>query len=229
MYICQSQSPNSSHHPTTHFPPLVSIRLFSTSVSLFLPCKPLHLYHFSRFHIYALIYGICFSLSDLLHSVGQSLGPSMSLEMTQFCSFLWLILHCIYVPHLLYPFICWWAYSSLILEQTTVSSVATLEVTEQQTVIFLRKFQELFGWHTVKPKWLALNTSPSPVDPWLDLLGSIDLVKAQCIQDFLGELSLRMDQGGWRQLISGLGEWIIASRLFLVGVNGDILDLDNEE
>ena len=28
---------------------------------------------FSRFHIYALIYDICFSLSDLLHSVGQSL------------------------------------------------------------------------------------------------------------------------------------------------------------
>ena len=27
-----------------------------------------HLYHFSRFHIYALIYDICFSLSDLLHS-----------------------------------------------------------------------------------------------------------------------------------------------------------------
>ena len=51
------------------FPPLVSIHLFSTSVSQFLPCKPVHLYHFSRFQIYALIYDICFSLSDLLHSV----------------------------------------------------------------------------------------------------------------------------------------------------------------
>ena len=40
-----------------------------TSASLFLPCKPVHLYHLSRFHIYALIYYICFSLSDLLHSV----------------------------------------------------------------------------------------------------------------------------------------------------------------
>ena len=30
-----------------HFPPLVSIRLFSTSGSLFLPCKPVHLYHFN--------------------------------------------------------------------------------------------------------------------------------------------------------------------------------------
>ena len=31
-----------------------------------------------------------FSLSDLLHSVWQSLGPSMSLQVTQFCSSLWL-------------------------------------------------------------------------------------------------------------------------------------------
>ena len=53
-----------------HFPHLVSIHLFSTSVSLFLPCKPVHLYHFSMwFHIYVLIYAICFSLSDLLHSL----------------------------------------------------------------------------------------------------------------------------------------------------------------
>ena len=55
--------------PFPHFPPLVSIHLFSTSVSLFLPCKLVHLYHFSRFHIYVLIYDICFSVSDSLHSV----------------------------------------------------------------------------------------------------------------------------------------------------------------
>ena len=66
--------------PPCHFPPL----------SQLLPCKPVHLYHFSRFHIYALIYDICFSLSDLLHSVWHSLDPFMSLQMTQFCSFLWL-------------------------------------------------------------------------------------------------------------------------------------------
>ena len=90
VYICQSQSPSSSHHPRPRFPSLVSIRLFSTSVSLSLPCKPVHLYHFSRFPMYALIYDICFSLSDLLHSVWQSLDPSTSLQMTQFHSFLWL-------------------------------------------------------------------------------------------------------------------------------------------
>ena len=76
--------------PPRHFAPLVSICLFSTSVSLFLSCKPVHLYHFSRFHVYALIYNICFSLSDLLHSVRQSLDPSTSLKITQFRSFLWL-------------------------------------------------------------------------------------------------------------------------------------------
>ena len=56
-------------HPTPRcFPPLVSICLFSTSVSLFLPCKPVHLYHFSRFHTYVNTRYL-FSLSDLLHCV----------------------------------------------------------------------------------------------------------------------------------------------------------------
>ena len=45
---------------------------------------------FFRFHIYVLAYGICFSLSDLLHSVWQTLGPSTSLQITQFHFFLWL-------------------------------------------------------------------------------------------------------------------------------------------
>ena len=90
VYICISQSPSSSHHHHPCLPPLVSMHLFSTSVSLFLPCKLVQLYHFSRFHIYVLIYDICFSLSALLHSVWQSLGPSISLQMTQFHSSLWL-------------------------------------------------------------------------------------------------------------------------------------------
>ena len=76
--------------PTATFPRLVSIRLFFTSLSLFLPCKLVHLYYFSRFHIYVSIYNICFSLSDLLHSVWQSLDPTTSIQMTQFRSFLWL-------------------------------------------------------------------------------------------------------------------------------------------
>ena len=47
--------------------PTVSSSPFSTSASLFLPCHQVHQYHFSRFHIYVLPYGI-FSLSDLLQS-----------------------------------------------------------------------------------------------------------------------------------------------------------------
>ena len=68
-------------HPTPLSPyPKGSVHLFSTSVSLFLLCKQVQLYHFPRFHTYALIYDICFSLSDLLNSVWQSLGPSASLQ-----------------------------------------------------------------------------------------------------------------------------------------------------
>ena len=37
-----------------------------------------------------LAYGIYFSLSDFLHSVWQTLGPSTSLQITQFRFFLWL-------------------------------------------------------------------------------------------------------------------------------------------
>ena len=44
----------------------VSTSLFSVSASLLLPCRQVHQYHLSRFHIYALIYHICFSLSNCL-------------------------------------------------------------------------------------------------------------------------------------------------------------------
>ena len=98
-----------------HFPPLVSIPyLSSTSVSQFLPCKLVHLYHFSRFHKYALIYNICFSLSDSLHSVWQSLDPSTSLQMTQFRSFLWLSNIPLYIRTTSsLPFVCRWAFRLL--------------------------------------------------------------------------------------------------------------------
>ena len=41
----------------------VSTSLFFTSVSLFLPCKQVHRYHFPRFHIYVLINDTGFSLT----------------------------------------------------------------------------------------------------------------------------------------------------------------------
>ena len=75
--------------PHRSFPPLVSICLFSTSVSQFLPCKPAHLYHFSRFHIHALIYDICFSLSDL-SSLCMTVPRSIHVSTNDSISFLFM-------------------------------------------------------------------------------------------------------------------------------------------
>ena len=66
---------------------------FILYVCAFIPVLPLgssETFYFFRFHIYVLAYGIWFSLSDLLHSVWQTLGASTSLQITQFCLFLWL-------------------------------------------------------------------------------------------------------------------------------------------
>ena len=57
---------------------------------------------FSRFHIYALIYNICSSLSDLLHSLCMTdyINPHLY-KWPNFVPFSgWVIFHCIYVPHL---------------------------------------------------------------------------------------------------------------------------------
>ena len=75
-------SPNSSHPCLPRLCPHVH----SLCLCLFLPCKLVHLYGFSRFHIHALIYDNCFSFSYLLHSVWQARVPSMSLQMTHFHS-----------------------------------------------------------------------------------------------------------------------------------------------
>ena len=77
VYICQPQSPNSSHPSILH---LMSTSLISMSASLFLPCKQVHLYHFSRFHIYVLIYNICFSISALTHLPPMTLGNQCTLH-----------------------------------------------------------------------------------------------------------------------------------------------------
>ena len=75
VYIGQSRSPNSSSPP---LPPLTSIRLFSTSVSLFLLCKWVYLHHFSRFHIYALMFYFL-TLSLLAFLPPHFLPPSLPL------------------------------------------------------------------------------------------------------------------------------------------------------
>ena len=87
VYICQSPSPSSSHPSLPPWYPYVC----SLCLCLYFCFANKTIYTISfRFHIYALVYDICFSLSDLLHSVWQSLGPSMSLQMIQFQSFQWL-------------------------------------------------------------------------------------------------------------------------------------------
>ena len=93
--------------------PLVTISLFSTFVTLCFVDKFICTIFF-RFHIQTISYDICLFLFDLLHSVWQSLGPSMLLQMTLFCSFYgWVTFHYIHVPHLLYPFLCWWIFRLL--------------------------------------------------------------------------------------------------------------------
>ena len=66
---CLYVNSNLSVLPTSSFPRPMSTRSFSTSAYLFLPCQQVHLHHFSRFHIYALVDHICFSLSDSLFKV----------------------------------------------------------------------------------------------------------------------------------------------------------------
>ena len=71
--------------------PTESINLLSMSECLLLPCKIGSSIPFFQIpYILALIYDICFSPFDLLHSLRQALGTSTSLELTQMCSFLWL-------------------------------------------------------------------------------------------------------------------------------------------
>ena len=69
-------------------PHTVSISLFS--MSPLMPCKYFHQYHFSSFHIYALMDDICFSLSDLLHSYAETV---QSLNCVQFFATPWTAAH----------------------------------------------------------------------------------------------------------------------------------------
>ena len=69
VYICQCHSLTSSQLPL----PLPRFRKSILYLCIFIPVLPLGssepYFFFFRFHIYVLAYGICFSLSDLLHSV----------------------------------------------------------------------------------------------------------------------------------------------------------------
>ena len=82
--------------------PLGSTSLFFISVSQFLFCKWIHLYHFLRFHIPVIAYGICLSLADLLRLVWWSLGLSMLLQVALFHSFYGCIIFHWYIYHIFF-------------------------------------------------------------------------------------------------------------------------------
>ena len=88
--------------------PTVPINPSSLSTSPFLPCKQVHQCHFSRFHIYALIY-ISFFFLTYFTLYNRLKVHQPHLELTQTRSFYdSVISHCIYEAHLLHSFICQW-------------------------------------------------------------------------------------------------------------------------
>ena len=62
-----------------------------------------------RFRIQAIPCGICLGVSDLVHLVWSRLVVSMLLQMA-FIHCFFMAEYCVYVPHLLYPFICRWTF-----------------------------------------------------------------------------------------------------------------------
>ena len=96
-----------SIHPTLSFPSqcpqvhLLCLHLYCYPANRFI--RPFfwisythtHTHTYTHTRMYVLIYsGICFSLSDLPHSVWQTLGPSTLLQMTHFIPFSGWLYHC---------------------------------------------------------------------------------------------------------------------------------------
>ena len=101
-YVCSF--PSSWFIPPPHISPLVTIILFSISVSLFLFCKiRSSFFRKIRFHTSAIMWYV--SLSVWLTSLSL-IGPSMLLQMALLHSSLGC--HCIQGPHLLCLFVCQW-------------------------------------------------------------------------------------------------------------------------
>ena len=90
-------------------PPLLSWCSYVCSLCLWLYFCFVHkiVYtSFFRFYIYLLIYDICFSISDILLSVWQSLGPSNLHKWPSFVLYYgWIISYCIYVCVSIYIYI----------------------------------------------------------------------------------------------------------------------------
>jgi len=97
MLIFQIVSPSPSHS--------VSMSPYPTSAFIFLPYKLVQQYHFPRFHIYASLCSICFSLSDLTLCDRLQVHPHHYNWLNFIPFYGWVTFQCIHVPHLLYPFL----------------------------------------------------------------------------------------------------------------------------
>ena len=73
-----------------YFFPLVTFTLFSVSVTLFLFCCVYSYVLCFRFYLQVILCSICLYLSDISIRWTYSLGPSVSLQMAEFHSFLWM-------------------------------------------------------------------------------------------------------------------------------------------
>ena len=83
--------------------PTVSTNLSFMSTSPLLPCKKVHQYHLSRFHN---IWYLLFSLwLTLLCIISYRFIHFFSTDTNAFLFYGWVIFHCIYVPHFVYPLI----------------------------------------------------------------------------------------------------------------------------
>ena len=70
VYLCQYKSPNSS--PSPPHSGSVSKHLFSTSTTLFIPLKQVHLYPFSRFHVAVIVCSVAKSCPTLRNPIDCS-------------------------------------------------------------------------------------------------------------------------------------------------------------
>ena len=96
VYSCQSQSPNSFHSPLPS-PLTVSTVHYLHLHLYFCPANRFICTIFSRFHIYSLIFNICFCLSDLLHSVLQTSSVKTSIHISTNDPTLFLFIDNIYI------------------------------------------------------------------------------------------------------------------------------------
>ena len=89
----------------------------------------------------------CLFFSFWCCPVWQTLGPSTSLQMTQFYG--WIIFHCVYVAHVLYPLLCWWTFS--LLPCPAIVNSAAMNIGEHMSlaIAFLSVSLPVIQWFSV--------------------------------------------------------------------------------